>query len=275
MYAEVNGTRLYYEVEGEGLPCLLLHGGLGSDHGIYKPWMAPLADVLRMAYFDHRGNGRSAEAPLETYTHEVFGADADALRQHLGWDKVVMVGWSYGGFLALEYALRYQENLSHLVLIATAPSHEFMEESRPEIESRGTPEQREAFERFRTGDWDDAELQRLMELMFSSYFAQPERAEQCRRQRHPIIYRAKVRRWVFRNEMPKYDVRDRLPEIHVPTLVMAGRHDLHCSVHQLETIAHGISGAHLVVFEDSGHMIPMEENQEFCAAIRSFIQETR
>ncbi len=271
MYADVNGTKLYYEIEGKGTPCMLLHGGLGADHSVYRPSMALLNDVLMMCYYDHRGNGRSADAPVTTYNHETFAADADALRKYLEWDTVVMVGWSYGGFLALEYALRYQSHLSHLILIATAPSHRSLEESRLEVERRGTPEQREAFEQFRTGDWDDAELKRIMTVMSPLYVARPEMAEELRLKRQSVIYRAEVRRWVFRNEMPKYDLRDRLQEINVPTLVMAGRHDWTCSVRQAEIMAQGIKGAQLVVFEQSGHWLPMEENEKFCAAITSFV----
>ena len=92
---------------GEGLPCLLMHGGLGFDHTCLHPWLDPLGDVMRLVYYDHRGNGRSGRPPSETIIFEQLCSDADALREHLGFEEVCVLGYSFGGFVALEYALRY------------------------------------------------------------------------------------------------------------------------------------------------------------------------
>jgi len=100
-----NGTELYYVEAGSGLPCLVMHGGLGVDHTYLHPWLDPLGDVLRLIYYDHRGNGRSGRPALETLTFDQFCADADTLRSALGLDRVAVMGSSYGGFIALEYAV--------------------------------------------------------------------------------------------------------------------------------------------------------------------------
>jgi pimeloyl-ACP methyl ester carboxylesterase len=99
-----------------------MHGGLGFDHTSLHPWLDPLGEEMHLIYYDHRGNGRSGRPPLETLTFEQFCADADALRAHLGYEKVAVLGYSFGGFIALEYALRYPERLSHLILLDTAPT---------------------------------------------------------------------------------------------------------------------------------------------------------
>src|SRR5205823_8034411 len=88
---------------------------------------APLADELALITFDHRGCGRSDEAPEETYSHAQFAADADALRARLGYERIPVLGTSYGGFIAQEYALRYPDRLTHLILVDTAPSHDHHE----------------------------------------------------------------------------------------------------------------------------------------------------
>jgi proline iminopeptidase len=103
--APINGTELFYVSVGEGLPCLVMHGGLGVDHSYLHPWLDPLGDMLHLIYYDHRRNGRSGRASKETMTHAQLAADADALRSHLGFARVAVMGHSYGGFIALEYAL--------------------------------------------------------------------------------------------------------------------------------------------------------------------------
>src|SRR5712691_10764437 len=81
--AHINGTDLFYTEYGTGLPCLVMHGGLGLDH-VHLRVLDALGDVLHLVYYDHRHNGRSGRPPLETVTHAQMADDAEALRQHLG-----------------------------------------------------------------------------------------------------------------------------------------------------------------------------------------------
>ena len=106
MIADVGDTRLFYQTAGNGSPILLMHGGLGLDHTCFLPWLEPLADDrTQLIFYDHRGNGRSERpADWNAVTHLTWADDADALRAHLGHERVVALGHSYGGFLALEYA---------------------------------------------------------------------------------------------------------------------------------------------------------------------------
>src|SRR2546426_3253877 len=105
--AHVNGTEISHLEVGKGLPCLVMHGGLGVDHTQFREWLDPLGDVLRLVYYDHRGNGRSGRPPIETLSHDQLVADADGLRTHLGFERIAVMGHSYGGCLALLYALQY------------------------------------------------------------------------------------------------------------------------------------------------------------------------
>ena len=75
----------------------LLHGGPGGDHSGFKPAFSPLAERMQLVYVDHRGQGRSARGPKETYTLDNNVEDMEALRQHLGLEQVVVIGVSYGG----------------------------------------------------------------------------------------------------------------------------------------------------------------------------------
>src|SRR4051794_4879294 len=108
MQAEINGTQLFYTTHGQGRPMLVMHGGLGFDHTYFRPWLDPLGEQVTLIYYDQRGQGQSAR--IESFagvTHETLVDDADALREHLGYDQIILLGHSYGGFLAQDYALRH------------------------------------------------------------------------------------------------------------------------------------------------------------------------
>jgi pimeloyl-ACP methyl ester carboxylesterase len=110
---------LFAEVRGQGYPLVVMHGGPSADHFSMLPFRQ-LADQFTVILYDHRCNGRSVGAPVSSMTWENLTADAEALRQRLGFERWAVVGHSFGGHVALEYALRYPASLSHLVLLNTS-----------------------------------------------------------------------------------------------------------------------------------------------------------
>jgi proline iminopeptidase len=115
-HMQIRDVSLYVKVMGRGYPLVLMHGGPGLDHTTLLP-LQPLADQFTLIFYDHRCNGRSEGAEVSSMTFENLTADADALRQALGFDQWAVLGHSFGGNVALEYALRYPQSLSRLVLM--------------------------------------------------------------------------------------------------------------------------------------------------------------
>jgi proline iminopeptidase len=115
----IRDVSLYVEVTGQGDPLLLMHGGPGLDHLSLTPFRR-LAGRHTIVLYDHRCNGRSTGAPVTSMTWENLTADADALREELGFERWDVLGHSFGGHVALEYVLRYPERVSRLVLLDTA-----------------------------------------------------------------------------------------------------------------------------------------------------------
>ena len=126
----VNGVRLYFDVEGPGLvvdgaamrarpTLLLLHGGPGFDHSIYKPAFSQLADVAQVVYLDHRGNGRSDHGPEALWTLDQWADDVRAFCDALGVERPIVYGASFGGMVAMAYATRHPDHPDKLVLVST------------------------------------------------------------------------------------------------------------------------------------------------------------
>ena len=111
---------------------VLMHGGPGVDHSTMLP-LRPLADRHTLVFYDHRCNGRSEGADVASMTWENLTADAEALRKALGFDKWAVLGHSFGGMVALEYALRYPQSLSHLILVDTCGDIRWAQQNAPEI----------------------------------------------------------------------------------------------------------------------------------------------
>ncbi|MGH7682698.1 MAG: alpha/beta fold hydrolase, partial [Candidatus Eiseniibacteriota bacterium] len=152
-YVEANGVWIYYKTIGRGAPLMVVHGGPGASHDYLMPHLVPLAKDNRLIFIDERGSGRSPslEDPKQ-YTIEGMVEDVEAVRIALRLGKINLLGHSYGGALAQAYALKYQQNLSHLILCSTFSSTKAMNQVLVEMKERMAPELRERIERFeRTG----------------------------------------------------------------------------------------------------------------------------
>ncbi len=130
MRIEVNGCRLYVDVVGSGLVAsgpemverpvvFVLHGGPGFDHSTMKPDFNPLADVAQLIYYDHRGQGRSDSDKSENWNLDQWADDLRGLTEVLGVEKPIVLGLSFGGFVAQNYAIRHSDRLHKLILAST------------------------------------------------------------------------------------------------------------------------------------------------------------
>ena len=273
MFAEVNGTRLYYEIVGEGKTVLTLHGGPGiGDHGDNKRMFESFEDSFRFVHYDMRGNGQSAHHPPEMYTHDVFVEDAEEFRKHLELGVVALSGGSYGGILALEYALRYPESISRIVLRGCAASFRLQEAAIENALAADLPGgELPMLEKLFYGRMkNDDDLMEHFSKIFPMYSTtyDPDRLKEllARKKFHSATHNA-----IFSREFKKYDIRHRLQEIKTPVLIMAGRHDWITPLSFAEEMAAGLADARLEIFEDSGHMLQRDEPDRFSRVIREFL----
>lgn len=283
MFAAVRGTRLFFDVDGAGLVAepgamrerpvaFLVHGGPGGDHSGFKPAMSPLSADIQVVYWDHRGQGRSARGDPARWTLDENVEDMEALRLHLGLGPIVSVGTSYGGMVAMAHAARYPHAVARLVLVVTAAHGGFVPAAERFLAEHGTAEQRRVGARLFGGSFaSDAELSEFFAVMGPLY---------SRRGPGTVPMGKPIHAFEPTNiafgpggVLRGFDLRDEIVAIRVPTLVLAGRHDWICPVPFSEEIAGLIPGARLMVFEESGHSVRLDQPAELLAAIRGFVNE--
>ena len=270
---KINGAELVVEAFGPAdAPAMIVHHGapgLGS-RAEPKRSFGPFADRMRVIVFDARGSGDSSDD--EPFTHEQWVADVDAIREHFGYDKIVMAGGSYGGFIALEYAIAHPDRVSALVLRDTAADTAFdhLAVERARGTDRGViPDW--VIDRIGTGRFESNEqLRDYWRAILPLYDHQHDPAkDEARLAATRFHYR--THNAAFGQNMPRYDLKPKLPSITCPTLVTVGRHDWRTPVEASQVIADLVPDAELVVFEKSGHSPQLEEPEKFQQVVRDFL----
>lgn len=271
----IRDASLFVEVIGHGYPLLLMHGGPGADHWSMLPFRR-CADRFTLIFYDHRCNGRSTGTAIESMTWENLTADADALRQRLGFEKWAVLGHSFGGHVAVEYALRYPDRLSHLVLLDTGGDSRWSQQNAPDLlAKRGySPEKVQLVRRFFNGEIAPNEMMPALMRFGSAYYHRPSLlliAKEMIKGEWRTKTRPEALIFAGRHLFKGWTVMDRLGEIKVPTLVMAGRDDfLFPPEHQAE-LAAGITNASLRIIERAGHNAHSERPTEVIRAVSDFI----
>jgi proline iminopeptidase len=266
--AAINGTTLYYEELGSGPVCLVLHGGLGLDHTLYRDLDA-LAGRVRLVYYDQRGNGRSGRPPLATLTMPQLADDAAALADRLGADRMIVVGHSYGGFVAQELALRHPDRVAGLVLVDTTPG-QLGDSDRPG-DDQGPPVPEELAAAMSSAPPTDADMAEGMRPLLRHYLHRLSPEDVAPRFADVVFDAAAMSRSM--EVLAGWSAADRLPAVTAPTLILVGRHDVVTAPAQAHRIARRIAGAHVVEFDHSGHFPWLDQPDEFFAVLGAWLDE--
>jgi pimeloyl-ACP methyl ester carboxylesterase len=286
MHVTVNGVRLFFDVEGPKLvpdgavmrekpTLLLLHGGPGFDHSIYRPAYSALSDVAQIVYLDHRGNGRSEDGPREAWNLAQWGDDVRAFCDALGIADPIVLGASFGGMVAMSYATRHPGHPAKLVLISTEAIGGSYPERRVTLFERFGGAEVGALARRRfleaRGHPDQASLDAWRRLAMPLYTRVPRDGDAVRR----AVIRPEVLQWFTRpdGESHRFNVLADLGRIQCPTLVLGGEDD---PIHPIESQADIAAAlpAHLVQFErfaNCRHAVVPDAAERAMAVIRDFI----
>jgi pimeloyl-ACP methyl ester carboxylesterase len=288
MHALVNGVRLFFDVEGTKLvpdgpamrekpTLLLLHGGPGFDHSIYRPSYSALSDIAQIIYLDHRGNGRSEDGPSEGWNLAQWGDDVRVFCDVLGIASPIVLGASFGGMVALAYATRHPAHPSKLVLISTEAAGDTHRDRRVELFERFGGREVGALARRRflelQGHPDQVSVDAWRRLAIPLYTRIPRDPDMARR----AINRPEVLHWFTRpgGESHTFNMFPDLHRIRCPTLVLGGEDDPMLPIECQADIAAALP-AHLVQFErfvDCRHAVVPDAPERAMAVIRGFIKQ--
>jgi proline iminopeptidase len=277
MLVDVGDSRLHVTERGAGdLPLFVLHGGPGLDHTMFGSYLDPLGDVCRLLLVDERATGRSEPSPPETWTLERHAADVEALAAALGLERYVVLGHSYGALIALQHAVVFPGRPAATIVSGGFPDARFLEHVERELETFEPIDLRDQVQ----ASWareaharTQGDVAAIMADQLPFHFADPRdpRIDELLAAMGDAIYGPDVLRAAATEDYGAIAVEDRLGDVTHPVLVLAGRHDRTCSVAAAQAIADGVPGSELVILERSAHMTFVEENDEYLAAVRTFL----
>jgi proline-specific peptidase len=281
-YADFRGYRTWYRIAGElgsgPTPLLALHGGPGSTHHYFAP-LDGLAAERPVVVYDQIGCGGSDRPTDIEWSVDVFREEVDAVRSQLGLDRIHLLGTSWGGMLALEHVLSGAEGIVGLILSSTLASVDQWATEQLLLRNALPADVVEVFERHeRAATYDDPEYEQAMEVYFDRHFYRGPKPraelESMNAGKAVDVYHAMQgpNEWTVTGALRGWDVRHRLGEIDLPTLVIRGRYDM-CTDPVAATLVNGIKGAQEVVLENSSHTLVLEQTDEYIDAISHFVRE--
>ncbi len=283
-FIEAPGGRVWYKIvgDGPGVPLLLLHGGPGSGHDYLEPLEA-LADERPVVFYDQLGCGKS-DIPDDTSLWHIdrFVKELVAVREALGLTRIHLLGQSWGGWLAIEYMLTGKaDGVVSLTLASTSASAAGFVEGCKGLIADLPQETQDTIARCEAeGDTHSADYQAATFAFYMKHLCriQPWPPAMMRTglniQNTPVYgFMWGPSEFTVSGNLATWDRSSRLAEIAVPTLVTTGRYD-EMVLSLGEELRDGISGARLVVFENSSHSAHTEETDAFLATLRDFLART-
>jgi proline iminopeptidase len=266
----VRGVSLFERRVGQGPPAVVLHGGPGADHGYLLPGFDTLSVGRELVYYDQRGGGRSPVARDVPVGWREHVADLDALREIWGLERLVLLGYSWGGLLAQLYATEHPDRVERLALVSPAPS---WRAAREEFERRfaernlapALERERRALRESGLRERDpQAYERRLFELAVVPYFHDPAKA----RELTPFRVVGRTQQEVWRS-LGDYDLRPALGRLRVPAFVLQGEDDPIPIEASRETA--GLLGAEFHALDRCGHCPHVERLDEFRRRVDAFL----
>jgi proline iminopeptidase len=283
-FVSIDGGSLYYQKTGRGLPIIVVHGGPGLDQGYLKPQLLQLAADHTLIFYDQRGSGRSLDTKLdEKYINiDQFVEDLEALRKSLGLNKFILMGHSWGGLLAMQYAIKYQDHLFGLILFNTVPADykgqkAFIDEFGVRTKTiHNDIKPLFAYEDFK--ELNAVQISALYRKLFSVYFYDPSQVENLSlnfnvasaQSGFKVMEEMSKTSWL----QPSVNLFPQLKTIAVPTFILHGKQDV-VPAWTAEEIKEAIPNSEIVILDHCGHFSYIEQPSQFFIVLNKFLNKIR
>lgn len=278
-FIDSKNAKLFCRTMGKGKPLIILHGGPGLTQDYLLPQMVKLAESNFIIFYDQRGCGKSiGEINADTINIETFVSEIEAIRQAFHFDKISVLGHSWGGFLAMHYAISHPEHVDRLILANSMPASseglalfvsEWMKRTAPYQEELAAIHETKGFQE---GDTDT--IERLHRIIFRTYCYVPEKAHELSLRMTPLasVNGAKVYEMIRQNVFEKsFDLLPNLKNLNIWTLVIHGDFDPIPPV-TAQSIHENIKNSKYIIMKDCGHFPYVEKPDEFFNEIREFLK---
>lgn len=275
----INGTQLYCKSIGTGVPLVILHGGPGLDHSYFLPQMEKLADRYELIFFDQRACGKSSiHLDSTAMTLDALVEDIDRVRDAYNLNTMNLMGHSWGGLLAMFYAIKHGDRLNSLILVNSTPPTSWLQAASFKIIEQRTSREDSAAEaslaqteEFRRRD--PAAMQKYFRLLFRGTFANRLLADELTLSFGPDYgARSALVHYLAKDpQLQSYDLLGRLETITCPVLIIGSDHDL-APAESNELIHARIKGSRYVLMKNCGHFPFIEAPSQFFPAVRDFLE---
>lgn len=279
-FLEAKNAKLFYKTIGKGKPLIVIHGGPGLSQDYLLPQLYRLADNNLVIFYDQRGCGKSTgEINPETITVEAFVNDLDTIRKAFQFEKISILGHSWGGFLAMQYAIAHPECIYKLILSNSMPASSdefalFLQE----YVHRTSPYQTELAgihntQGFLEGDPDI--IERLYRIIFRTYCYLPENADKLslRMTSTASVNGAKVSENFRKNVFEKpFNLHASLKSLKIPTLVIHGDSDP-IPAFTAQNVHKSIPQSKYILMKNCGHFPYVEDPNIYFNHLNEFLND--
>jgi proline iminopeptidase len=267
--AIADGVSLNVEEVGEGFPLIVLHGGPGLDHRMFRPYLDPLGDEFRLLYVDERGQGLSDRVDTETLSLDVFARDVELLAEALGLERFALLGHSFGAIIATGHAIKLGTAAAYVISGGGDSSEALDDDLHTALDALG--DGREAIE----ASWEqektvatEDELRALLRAQMPFHFA----GDPPLGYGDDMVMSPDVLRHFANIGYGNFDYTARLGRVNRPTLVVIGEEDRTTTPRAARVLHEGIPGSELVVLPGAGHMSFVETPEPYIDAVRTFLR---
>ena len=280
-YINTKQGKLHYQSFGKGKPIIVIHGGPGMmDSSYLLPQMLELAITNQVIFYDQRGSGKSLDTPIndDLMNLKQFTEDLEDLRKSLKLHKVILLGHSWGGIIAMNYAINYPENVDKLVLLSTAPAdHKGIVEFEKNCEEKNKNIAEEIAPIFSSSTiekLDIEEIKLLYRKAFVNYVYDPQDAEKISLDfsKESVVSGIKTMEVLTNTTWlnPNFNLLPSIQNIKAPTLIVHGKNDL-IAIEDIEKIGEAIASAKIIYVNNCGHFPYIEQPQGTFSVIKEFI----
>jgi proline iminopeptidase len=264
-----DGGSLFVQELGSGFPLIVLHGGPGMDHTMFRPYLDPLAEDFRVVYVDQRGQGRSERVDPDTLTLEVFARDIDLLAEALGLDEYAVLGHSFGAIVTTWHAVNLGTATAYVVSGGGDSSEKLLADVDASLEAMGEAGVpiADSWEQEKTVETEE-ELKELVRVQMPFHFAgdpPPGYGDET-------VGTPDVLRHFANVGYGDFDYTPDLSRVRKPTLLVVGEKDRTTTTRAARVLHEGIAGSELLVIPGVGHMSLVEAQDEYLDAVRGFLR---